>query len=258
MRRAFAALALVLLPFASLAADGTAAPSSIGIDQRLGNTVPLGAIFTDSDGTRLALGSLLGKPTILTLVYYRCPNVCDYLLTNVAGSLTALAADAGTGFNVVSISINDKESTADALKARRIALETVAAPFPPTAWRFLVGDAVNIRAVADAIGYHFVHNGDYFDHPVALMILSPSGKVVRYMYGESFLPAELKLTLLEARQGIIGASVARLLRVCFAVDPVSHRLVFRTLQVVATVTILVAAGFVLYLVLSIRRRRRDA
>ncbi len=257
MRHTLVAFALILLPFARMDADGDAAQRSIGIDQRLGNEVPPEAVFTDSDGARLSLGSLLGRPTLLTLVYYHCPNICDYLLTNVAGALTALAADAGTLYNVVSISINDVETPADAAKAKHIALETIEAPFPPAAWRFLVGDEADIRSVADAVGFSFQRNGDYFDHPVAIVILSPSGEVVRYMYGASFLPAELKLAFLEARQGVIGVSVARLLQVCFALDPVSHRFVFRTLQVVATVTILVAAAFVLYLVLSSRARHRS-
>jgi len=244
---------LLFLPLVPLcAATGT----TVGIEEKRGAFVPADATFTDADGASVTLGSLLGKPTILTLVYYRCPNVCDYLLTNVAGSLTALAPDAGTLYNVLSVSINDAETTADARKARRIALETVQAPFPQSAWHFLVGTEPNIQALTDAVGYRFQHDGTYFDHPVAIIVLSPTGKVVRYMYGESFLPAELRLSVLEAQKGVVAASVARVLRVCFAVDPVSHRLVFRTLQIVATVTIAVALAFVAFLVVNTRRRRR--
>lgn len=257
MRDTIAFLVLLLLPLCAASADRNFPPPAVGIEERLGATIPAGARFTDDEGSAVSLDRLLGRPTILALVYYRCPNICDYLLTNLAGSLTSLSTDAGTRFTVISISINDAETAADARKAKRVALETIQAPFPPSGWRFLTGDAANIAAVADAVGFHFTRNGELFNHPVAIMILSPAGRVVRYLYGDAFLPAELRLSLLEAQKGIIAPSIAKVLRVCFAIDPVSHKFVFKTLRVVATVTFLVAGVFALYLVLSGRKRRRQ-
>lgn len=241
---------LVLLPAVSWG------EAVVGIEQKLGATLPLDAPFVDENGAAVTIGQLLGKPTILAFVYYTCPNVCDYLLTNLAGTLTSVAADAGTRYNVLTISINPSETAADARKAKRIGLETVQAPFRPDAWRFLVGGEQAIAAVTGAAGFHYRAVDGYFDHPVALVVLSAKGTIVRYMYGDTFLPADLQLAILQADKGVVAPSIAKLLRVCFAVDPVSHRLVFRTLRVVATVTLLAAGSFVLYLVLSGRRRRR--
>ncbi|HEY9595495.1 MAG TPA: SCO family protein, partial [Spirochaetia bacterium] len=169
---------------------------AVGIEEKLGEYVPLDARFTDENGGKVSLSQLVTRPTILALVYYRCPNVCDYLLTGLAGVLGAVDASPGSDFDVVTVSIDPEEGTTDAQKARRISLETVGRPFPPAAWRFLTGDEADIAKVADAVGYRYVRRADGFDHPVALVILSPKGKIVRYMNGTDFLPADLKLSLL--------------------------------------------------------------
>jgi protein SCO1 len=230
--------------------------TDVGVAQRLGAVVPLDARFLAEDGSPVTLRQMITAPTILALVYYRCPNACDYLLTGLASTLGPLDAVPGRDFNVVTISIDPRETGADARKARRIGLESIGKPFPEQSWRFLTGDESQIHSVAESIGFHYVQNRDGFDHPVAIVILSPDGKVVRYMMGAEFLPADLKLSLLEAQKGTIGPTIARLARICFRVDPKSHTFVFRTMQVIATVTLLTAAAFVAFLLVTGRKRKR--
>jgi len=229
--------------------------TTIGITEHLGGTVALDAPFLREDGATTTLRQLVTTPTILALVYYNCPNVCDYLLTGISGSLTSLDAEPGRDYNLVSVSIDEHESPVDARRAKRIAIETVERPFPSDAWHFLTGSLASIHAVADSVGFHYVRRGNYLDHPVGIVILSPQGKIVRYMNGAEFLPADLKLSLLEASRGKVGPTIAHFIRICFSQDPTSHALVFNTLRVVASVTLSVAALFVLYLVLATRRRK---
>ncbi len=242
-------------PASAFGAQAFVPEGQIGILENLGGKVPLDTMFTDESGAPVRLRSLITTPTILALVYYTCPNVCDYLLLGVAGALKALDAAPGTDYRVITISIDDRETPADARKAKRIALETVERPFPPNDWRFLTGSAGSIRAVADAVGYYFARRADGIDHPVGIVILSSSGTVIRYMNGATFLPADLKLSLLEASQGRVGPTIARVLRYCFSTDPKSHGLVFNLLKVVATVTLTLAGGFIAYLVVASVRRR---
>ncbi len=230
--------------------------TDIGIEQRLGAIVPLNTSFLDENGAPVTLGGLITAPTILALVYYNCPNVCDYLLTGIAGVLGPLPAEPGRDYNVVSISIDPTEKPADARRAKRISLETIQKPFPQDSWRFLTGHEKDIHAVADSIGFHYRRNGNGFDHPVAIIILSPHGEVVRYMLGADFLPADLKLSLIEAQQGRIGPTIARLVRICFRVDPKSHTFVFMTMRVVAAVTLVLAGSLALWLVIAGRKRKR--
>jgi protein SCO1/2 len=236
---------------------GTSSATEIGIDEKLGGNVALDATFAGEDGSPVTLRQLIHTPTILALVYYNCPNVCDYLLTGVAGVLKGVPAEPGKDFNVVTISIDDRETPADARRARRIGLESIEKPFPPESWRFLTGTAPNIAAVADSVGFRFVRRDNYFDHPVGIIILSPAGRIVRYMNGADFLPADLKLSLLEASEGRVGPTIARFLRICFSYDPGSHTLVFNALKVVATITLSVAGAFIVYLVVAGRKRRRQ-
>jgi protein SCO1 len=232
--------------------------SAVGIDEHLGAYVPRDARFRLEDGTPVTLGRLVTKPTILALVYYRCPNACDSMLTGMADVIRRLGATPGKDYQAVMLSIDGDEGPTDARAAKRIALESIMGPFPPEDWRFLTGEEKDIRAVADAVGFRFRRNGDDFDHPLAVVILSPQGKVVRYMTGTDFLPADMRLALLEAQAGTVGPTIARVLRFCFSVDPRNHTLVFNTLKVVAVVTLTVAAALVLYLVLAGRRRRTTA
>jgi len=252
------AILAVLLLTSPAHADSAFAPASapVGIEQKLGSYVPRDTPFIDENGAVVSLASLIHTPTILALVYYQCPNVCDYLLTGLAGTLSALPAVAGKEYEVVTISIDPTEKPADARKAKRIALETIGRPFPADAWRFLTGSEASIDAVANAIGFHYAKNSGGFDHPVALVILSPQGKVVRYMPGADFLPADMTLSLMEAQKGVIGQTIARVMRICFRVDPASHRLVFNVLRVVGAVTLAGAAAFVLFLITRRRRHPR--
>ena len=246
----------LLLPLNASALDVASAFNDIGIAQKLGSLASLDSRFVGEDGQPVTLRQLVTAPTILALVYYNCPNVCDFLLTGLAGVLGPLPAEPGVDYNVVTISIDPDETPKDARKAKRIGLETIQKPFPPAAWRFLTGDEPNIHAVAESIGFHYMRNGDGFDHPVAIVILSPGGTIVRYMYGADFLPADLKLSLMEAQEGRIGQTIAKLARICFRVDPKSHTLVFMTTRVVASVTLVLASALAAYLVIAGRKRKR--
>jgi protein SCO1/2 len=227
----------------------------VGIEEHLGSFVPLDVGFTTEDGAPVTLRDLVRVPTILALVYYRCPNACDFLLTSMAGVIGRLPASPGKDYQVVTMTIDEHETLADARKAKRISLESIEAPFPSEAWRFLTGNVEDIRKVADAIGFHFVKNGEDFDHPLGLVILSPQGKIVRYMTGTDFLPMDLKMSIMEASAGTVGPTIAKVMRFCFSYDPRNHKFVFNILKVTAIVTLSVAFGLVFYLIMAGRKRR---
>ncbi len=252
-----AALVVPGAVFAHEATESEAAEGAVGIYENFGGQVPLDASFRDETGAAVTLRQLIRTPTILALVYYKCPNACDYLLTGLAGSLRTLDAAPIKDFNVITISIDDTETPADARNARRIALESIQKPFPQAAWRFLTGDQSSITAVAQAVGFNYVRTAAGFDHPVGIIVLSAQGKIIRYMEGADFLPADLKLSLLEASQGRVGPTIARVLRFCFSTDPKSHRLVFNLLRIIGSVTLLAAAAFITYLLIAGARRRRQ-
>ena len=249
-------LVLCLLPAAAGAHPVSAAFNDIGIAQKLGAVVALDAAFRGEEGEQVTLRQLVTAPTILALVYYNCPNVCDLLLTGLAGVLGPLSAAPGVDYNVVTISIDPKETPEIARLSKQRSMQAIQKPFPPASWRFLTGDEEAIDEVADSVGFHYMRNGDGFDHPVGLVILSPQGKIVRYLLGADFLAADLQLSLMEAQKGAIGPTIAKLARICFRVDPTSHKLVFQITKVMATITLVIAGGFVAWLVVSGYKRKR--
>ena len=228
--------------------------SGIGIDQRLGQTIPLDLTFNDENGNPVILRQLIRTPTILALVYLHCPNVCSLLLQNLADVLNKLPAEPGKDFIVLAVSFDEMEKPDLALQKKRTYLEMIQKPFPENAWRFLTGDKENIHRLTDAVGFHFKRVREDFDHPVSLIILAPDGKIVRYMYGADPLPFDLKIALVEASQGRIGPTIAKVVRFCFSYDAKSKKLVFNILKVTGTVTILFALAFVAFLLFKGRKQ----
>ena len=110
-------------------------------------------------------------------------------------------------------------------------------------WRFLTGDAASIRRLTDAAGYRFQRKGRDFIHPVASFVVAGDGTIVRYLYGTTFLPKDLTLALIEAREGKVGTTIRKVVDYCFTFDPADKTYVFNLLRVSATVVILCAGGF---------------
>jgi protein SCO1/2 len=222
--------------------------SGIGIDERLGQFVPLDLNFNEETGDQVTLRQLIHRPTILALVYLHCPNVCSLLLQNLAEALNKLPAEPGREYTVLSISFDETEKPALALQKKKTYLAMIEKPFPWDAWRFLTGEKENIRKLTDAMGFHFKRVGEDFEHPVLLVILAPDGKIIRYVYGADPLPFDLRLALVEASQGRIGPTIAKVVRFCFSYDPKANKLVFNTLKVTGIVTLLFALSFTVFLI----------
>lgn len=226
----------------------------IGLNERLGQQVPLDLVFNDEKGNPVRLKQLIRHPTVLALVYYHCPDVCSMLLLSIARVLNQLSADPGKEYQVVSVSFDENEKPGLALERKKMYTNMIDKPFPDDAWRFLTGDRENIQQLTDAVGFQFRREGKDFLHPVSLVILSSDGKIIRYLYGTEILPLDLKMALLEASEGRVGPTISKVLRFCFSYDPKGRKYVFNTLKVTGIVTLLFALSFVTFLVFKGKKR----
>jgi protein SCO1/2 len=190
----------------------------IGMDEKLGQFIPLEVTFHDENGDPVNLKQLIHTPTILALVYYHCPNVCSLLLQNLADVLNRLPAEPDKEYRILSVSFDETEKPDLALEKKRMYLNMIEKPFPQEAWRFLTGDKENIHKLTEAVGFHFKRVGEDFEHPVSLIILTPDGRINRYMNGTDILPFDLKMGLIEASQGRIGPTISKVVRFCFSYD----------------------------------------
>lgn len=263
--RLFPVLAMVLCLLFTLqcgcrTATGEENPSerTVGIIERLGSRIPVDLTFRDESGNSVRLGDLITGPTIILPVYYRCPNVCFTLQGRMAGALRSLKQIPVQDYRVISISFDERETPAMAARSKQTYLGAMKIPFPDEGWRFLTGDEANIRALTDAIGFNFQRQQNDFAHPVASIVVSGDGKVIRYLYGVAVLPKDLALAITEAKSGISGTSIRKLMDYCFTYDPAGKTYVFNLLRVSATVVILCAGGFLAFLLLTGRKRKRHS
>ena len=228
--------------------------AAVGLTEQLGQSVPLNLVFRDETGQPVSLRQLIDVPTIIAPVYFHCPDVCNFLQGSLAQTLPKVKLQPGKDFRVLSISFDETDTAKIATGSKRTYFAGMG-DFPPTAWRFLTGDAAAIRALTDSIGYRFQRQGRDFLHPVAVAVVSADGKIVRYLYGRRFLPMDLNLALVEASEGKVGVSIKRVLGFCFSYDPVNRRYVFNLLRVTASVVVLTAGGFLAWLILSGRKKK---
>lgn len=253
-----AVFALLLLPICRLHAQSTEqqvkTSLAVGLDEHLGAKIPLDIILRDEAGKPVRLGELLTVPTIILPVFYNCTNVCVSLQARMASALQNLDRRPAEDYRVISVSFDENETPAMAGRSKKMYLTAMKAPFPEDGWRFLTGEAANIRRLTDALGFHFQRQGRDFLHPVASVVVSPDGTIVRYLYGTTILPKDLALALVEAKNGVSGASIRKLMEYCFTFDPTAKTYVFNLLRVSASVVIICAGGFLAFLFLSGKKR----
>lgn len=252
-------MALIFLPVTSHGGDDISSPrpyGDIGIYEKSGENVPLDLTFFDESGNKVDLRHLINRPTILVLAYYGCSDICSNVLTNVAGLLGKLKADPERDYSVITVSFDEKDTPTEALQKKEDYIRAIDKPFPRDAWRFLTGDLENIRKLTGSVGFKFQRQGDGFQHPATLIVLSPEGKIIRYLYGTTYLPFDVLMALSEASVGRTGPAIPRALLFCYRYDPQGRTYVFNILRVTGVVTLLSAAAFIIYLTSSNRSKGR--
>lgn len=227
----------------ALAEAPTEPALDVGVDEKLGQTVPVDIRLVDEEGNRVSLRDLIDKPTLLTLNYFRCFGLCTPLLNGVAEMLQKTDQIPGKDFQVLTVSFDPRDDAELAGHKKENYIKQLGPAFPPTAWRFLTGDPVSTKRLADAVGFKFAKHGEDYIHPGAIMVLSGTGMVARYLYGVTFLPFDVKMAVSEAAQGRTGPTIARLLKFCFSYDPSGRRYSLAITRVAAAFTIMLAVGY---------------
>jgi protein SCO1/2 len=194
----------------------------VGVEERLDAALPLSLVFKDDAGREVTLGSYFrpGRPVLLTLNYYRCPMLCTLELNGLVDGMKGLAWTPGDEFNVVTISIDPRETTALARAKKLSYLETLERPSAEAGWHFLTGSQESVDALTKAVGFSYQYDKetDQFGHAAVVFVATPEGRLARYLYGVVYEPATLKLALLEASKGKIGSTWERFILYCFHYD----------------------------------------
>ncbi len=243
----------------------------VDIEERLNSQLPLDAIFTNDRGETVRLADSFGdgKPAILALVYYECPVVCTIVLDKLLESLNELDYTAGEDYRLIVVSFDHREGTTQAQGKKYRFLTHYNRPvLPPEPGRaegvaFHTGDRLNIERLTEAVGFQFapLANGEW-SHASGITILSPDGRVMRYLYGYSYPADQLKLSLLDATDGKIARSLGeRIMHFCFRYDPTAgayslEAMALMRLAGAATVVLLTVLIVCLLIGERVRRRLR--
>lgn len=235
-------------------AQTAAVAAGVRLDEKLGDTIPLDLSFTDETGAKRTLRELVDRPTILILVFYHCPSACGMIQGSVAGCIRDIPFKLGEDYRILTVSFDDEETTELACETSTNYLSAASAPVPAGAWRFMTGDLDSIQKLLGAVGFHVnkAARHDYV-HPNLITVLSKDGKIIRYLYGTSYLPLDVGMALTEASRGTPGVSIKKMVSYCYSYDPKSRRYSFRLIRVFGTTTLVVLGAFLFFLL----RKKND-
>jgi protein SCO1/2 len=233
----------------------------IGFDQNLDHLVPLDTVFRDEAGRTVRLGEYFGRrPVVLVFAYYDCPMLCTQVINGLSSALGVLSLEPGKDFEIVTVSFNPKDTPATASAKKATYLERYHRSGADAAWHFLSGDQRSIDRLTKAAGFRYVWDAqtNQFAHPTGVIVLTPEGRLARYLFGIEYGPRNLRFALVEASAGRVGSAVDSLLLYCYHYDPATGRYglaIMRAMRIGGAVTVLTLVAFI---VVMLRKERHAA
>ena len=240
-----------------------------GIDvvERLGDQIPLDLPFLNADGELVTLRDSFtdDRPVILAMIYYDCPVVCTIVMGQLTEAFKGIDFDIGKDYNVVFASIDPSETPALASSVKSKYLASYGRTHNADAlqgWAFLTSPADSSRTLAKSLGWEYkpVAGGE-FSHPVCIFVLTPEGKIARYVYGVGYEPDTMRMALLEASEGKVSKSIGDKIRLfCFRYDPTTGKYAlaaFRVVQLGGVLSVLSIGSLVGIMLIRERMRSRS-
>jgi protein SCO1/2 len=236
-----------------------AALREIGFDQNLDKPVPLDAPFKDETGRVVRLGDYFGKrPVVMLFAYYDCPMLCTVVINGLASALNVLSLVPGKDFEIVTVSFNPRDTPASASAKKAAYIARDKQPGAAAAWHFLTGDPSSIDRLTKAAGFRYAWDEEtkQFAHPTGVMVLTPDGRLARYLFGIEYGPRDLRYAIVDASNGKVGSVVDSLVLYCYHYDPEMGRYsvaIMRLVRTAAAATVLAVGAFIFVMV---RREKR--
>ena len=254
-------LIFILLMFLSANAQNTDEDGDVAIgiehDKHLGDTIPMELEFTNYTGDTNKLKDIIDKPTVLALVYYRCPGLCSPLMNNLGKVMDEVDLEPGKDFQALSISFDPSENHELAKDKRVNYINAMQKEIPDHAWRFMTGKSSAIDKLTNSVGFQYQRAPDSVNwvHSGAVIVLSPEGKITRYLLGTDYLPFDFKMAITEASKGVSSPPINKVLQYCFSYDPEGGSYVLNVNKIAGTVIFLGAGIFLAVLLIKGKRRK---
>ena len=248
-------LLLILMPWWLPQASSIAAgpsPPNVGFSQNIGTRLPMDQPFrSDVDRREHPLAEYFqsGRPAILVMGYFGCPQLCTVVMNGLVESLTEIQLRAGRDFDVFFISIDPRETADMGAEKKRNYVRLYGKPDTADGWHFLTGSQKPVTLLAEAVGfrYYFDPELNQFAHASGLAIITPSGRISRYFFGIEFPPKDLAASLRQAADERQGHRVSELLLLCYHYNPIVGpygMAIWRALQGGAVLTLCCLGWFI--------------
>jgi len=254
MKRFFIFILVALAASTRLSAQVDESKVQIGIVEHLGQTIPMNLEFKNEKNETVKLKDIIKKPTILSLVYFNCPGLCSPLLDGLSSVIEEVPLTLGKEYQVLTVSFDATDTPEKAVEKKKNFLRKHSRDKAGN-WAYLTGDSAAIYQLANSVGFKFKRQGLDFAHGASIIVLSPDGKITRYLYGLKFLPFDLKLAIIEAEKGLPRPTISKVLDFCYSYDPVGKRYALEVTKVSASIIIFFA--LVLFGTLIFRSKRKS-
>ncbi|MBM4174987.1 MAG: SCO family protein [Ignavibacteria bacterium] len=227
----------------------------VGIEEQLGKNIPMNLEFYDEDGYLVKLSDIVSKPTILNLVFYECRGICTPLLTELAENVNKIDLELGKDYQILTVSFDHTEKPQLAASKKINYIKLLEHPIKSGNWRFMTGDSLNVKTLTDAVGFYYKKEEDQFIHAGALIFISADGKITRYLLGIDFLPFNIKMATIEASEGKVGPTIAKLLKFCYAYDPEGRTYALNITRIIGVGIIFCVIAFAIFLTVKPKKSR---
>ena len=230
--------------------------TELGIYEHLDEYISDDLIFRDELYNEVNIKEAIDKPTVICLVYYECPGICSPLLNGLADAMNKTDVELGEDYQVFTISFSHTETPPLARKKKKTYTKLVSHGDTENSWRFFTGDSSTIYRLLDEVGFKVKKEGKEYIHPGSLIMLSPEGKITRYLYGSTyFLPFDLKMAIVEAAKGQSGPTINKVLNYCFSYDPEGKKYVFNITKISGTIILILAAALLLSMIFRKKKKK---
>ncbi|MGZ3691608.1 MAG: SCO family protein [Pseudobdellovibrio sp.] len=224
----------------------------VGIKEKIGDSIDLNLMVTDESGAQKPLSTYFSKhkPVILSPVYFNCPGLCNFHLNGLVDALKTVDWSPGDKFEVIALSFDPKENSKDnanvPAKKKASYMKVYARPGTENGFHFVTADEATIKKITESIGFQYKWNEkeQQWSHASAAIVVSPEGKISRYLHGILFEPRDVKLALNEAADGKVGGIVDSAMLFCFKYDNHQSKYglqVFQLMKLAGAITVLAVA-----------------
>lgn len=228
----------------------------IGIVEHLDEYLPTDIYLIDENNQRVLLTDLIDKPTIINWVYYRCPGICSPLMEGLANVMNESDLVPGVDYQVLTISFDPTETIDLGIRKKTNYLNLVNDKEAiAKGWKFFVSDSASILKGTNAVGFKYKKTGNDFAHAASVTVVSPKGKITRYLNGVFFLPFDFKMAIIESSKGLSAPTINKIMQFCFSYDPVGQAYVLNVTKISGILILFIASLFFLVLIFKPKSKK---